>query len=158
MTTPPRAHSGAKGPPPWPRQDSAASATVMAVPTGPQSATQDGGREKPVPRRGRVTRGVPGDPSLPCPWVGGVCDFSRMEEGGVSNSGWGDRGQVGSGRRERVLDLAGFSSGWTWSPAGDASVPARCITIGLHASCPPSSPLTAVYLSYGSIFTKELQN
>ena len=79
MTTPPRAHSGAKGPPPCPRQDSPASAlegrasaTVMAVPRGPQSRTQDGDREKPVPWRGRGTRGGARRPSLPCPWAGGV--------------------------------------------------------------------------------------
>ena len=69
------------------------------MPTRPQSAAQGGDREKPVPRRGGggVTRG---DPSLPCPCVGG--DFSRMEEGGVSNpgratgAGWDQAGGRGS--------------------------------------------------------------
>ena len=157
MTTPPRAHSGLRGPSlPLSGQRSICCYEGRAHPAAERSTGWESGETSAWP--GRVTRGLPGDPSLPCPWAGG--DFSRMEEGGVLNLGRGDRGRVGSGRRERVLDLAGCSSGWwsTWSPAGAASAPTRRIAIGLHASCPPSSLLTAVYLSYGSIFTKELQN
>ena len=158
MTTPPRAHSGAKGPPPCPRQDSPASAAVMAVPRGLQSRTQDADGEKPVPRWGRGTRGCARRPSLPCPWAGGVF---QQDGGGsriqarVGRQGPGGIRQEGEDARPHWLLPRGW---WTGSSSGEASASAPRVSIGLHASYPASSPLTAVYLSYGSIFTKELQN
>lgn len=59
------------------------------------------------PGGGGAHGAVPGDPASPAPGRGVY--FSRMEEGAVSKPGWGDRGQVGSGRRERMLDLTGSS-------------------------------------------------
>lgn len=148
MTTPPRAHSGAKGPPPCPRQDSPASAlecrvsaAVMAMPRGPQSRTQDGDQEKPVPRRGRGTPGRARRPSLPCPWAGGV--FQQDGGGSCVQTGAGRQGPDGIRQEgEDARPHWPLPGGWsTCSPAGEASASAPRVAIGLHASCPASSAL-----------------
>lgn len=111
VTTRPRAHSGAKGPPPCPRQGSPASAAVMAVPRGLQSRTQDADGEKPVPRWGGAHGAVP--TQLPAPGQGCISAGWRREP--CPNQGGATGGQVGSGRRERMLDLTGLSpegGGW----------------------------------------------